>query len=331
MSKKNYYELLEINSTATTEEIKTAFRKLSLIHHPDRQGGDIEKFKLINEAYECLSDKNLRHDYDHPNQAQHAHRQGFPDIFQDFFAQQFGNFQHQRQVKRNDHIFQLKIQLNDVHFGITKKLKINVEKNCFICKTECSTCKGTGIIQQIIQMGPMRTISQNTCNNCGSLGTINKVNPNCSNCGGTSKIKNEKIIEIVISKNIENNTNQKFEGLGEQTQKENEIPGDLIVNIQIEKHPHFDREQQHLVYKCELNLTQVFLGKNILVPHFDGDIPINTNIFGIPDHTKRYHLKNRGINGKGDLIFVFSTRYPDKTLSDTERSILENAFNAVGL
>ena len=337
----NYYDILGVSKDASEDEIKKAYRKLALKTHPDKNGGDDTEFKKINLAYETLSNPDKRSAYDNPNEIPNmGGMHGFAggDIFEQLFRGMGGmninvniNGQGRGPAKRQTHVHKINISLKDVHVGLTKTLKLKINKVCFECQVECNACNGTGVIRRMQQMGPFIQQVQNQCGNCSSTGNIKKNNMNCVNCNGTNSKQEEHTIKVDIPKNVENGYQVIFKDLGEQVQKRSEEAGDLIVQIIIEDDPYFKREGNNLIYHTKLALSETFLGKEIIVPHFDEHIRMNTNIFGIINPNKRYHLKGKGLGGNGDLIFVFEIIYPEKTLDNYERDALRNVFKHLKL
>ena len=326
---KDYYSVLGVERNSTDEDIKKAYRKMSLLHHPDKNGtGDDTMFKLVNEAYSVLSDKNKKHAYDHPEE-QNIHAD-LPDIFQHFFNMNGMNGKGSA-PKKQDHMYEVKISLKDVHFGTKKTLKIKINKKCFDCRKVCKQCNGNGTLKITQQLGPFMTQSQVTCNGCNGKGIfLEKIKLDCI-CKGSFLINNEHILEIDIQKNIKNGERKVFEGLGEQITNVGETPGNLIITIIVEPNNIFNRELEHLIYRSKITLAETLIGKEIIVPHFDGDIPMNVNIFGIINQKKRYSLKNRGLNGVGDLTFEFEVIYPEKVLSENERNKLSIILKDIDL
>ena len=310
---KDYYSILEIPKSAKEDEIKKAYRKNALKYHPDKnKSPDAEiKFKEISEAYEILSDSQKKQMYDmgqDPNNINtHFHQEfNHNDIFQQFFGGNPFEQQH-RQIKRGDFTHIINISLKDAHIGISKKLKVNVKKICFDCKVKCSTCNGTSMIN--IQNGPF--IMKHPCNNCSS-GYHNKNNPNCDYCKGTFEKNEEKICQIDIPMCVNSGNVIVIEGLGEQIHKQNEIPGDLHFKINITNDPNFKRQHNNLIYQINLTFKESIIGKSIIIPHFDGDINMVTDGFGVINPEKVYSLKGKGLgnNGSGDLILNFKINYP---------------------
>lgn len=340
--KENYYDILGVNKDASEDEIKRAYRKLALKTHPDKNGGDDTMFKKINLAYETLSDTDKKRAYDNPNPFENmTGGGGFPggfDIFEQMFRGMGGmninvNVQnnHNRHVRRQNHVHVINVSLKDIHTGITKTLRLKTGKICFSCRKDCTSCHGSGHITQVHRNGPFIQHIQSPCNTCSGSGNINSNNSNCMKCKGDGTINEENIIKVEVPQNARHSHQIVFKGLGEQVQKEREEPGDLIVQINIEKDPYFEREDDNLIYRCQLTLAETFLGKDILIPHFDEHFSINTNIFGIINPNKRYHLKDKGLGNMGDLIFVFEIIYPDKVLDSCGRDSLRNIFTNLQL
>lgn len=349
MGEKDYYSILGVSKDASESEIKKAFRKKALECHPDKTGGDKTGgddtlFKEINLAYETLSDSDKRHAYDNPNPFGNLNMGGdHNDIFAQMFSGMggFGNMNiningqnvnvNRGPQKRASHNHNIKISLRDCHTGIKKNLKITVVKNCLSCTSNCSRCNGRGVIHQAIQTGPFIQQVQTNCNNCNGSGIMNNANSSCQNCHGKLTIEEEKLIMLDLPICVSNGHSIKFDGLGEQIKKNGEIPGDLIIQITVDQDPYFVRENDNLIYKCKLTLVESITGKVITVPHFDEPITINTHIFGTINPNKRYHLKNRGLGSKGDLIFQFEIEYPEKTFDNYAIQALNSVFKNVSL
>lgn len=305
----NPYEILGVDKTASQDEIKKAYRKHVMTHHPDK-GGDTEKFKSIQNAYEILSDSEKRANFDNPPPP-HG---GFPaDIFAHMFAQQHRN--NNGPVKRPDHNYEITITLEEAYHGVNKKLGINLRKVCFSCQNKCKNCKGQGVIS--IQMGPM--ILQQPCQHCRGMGFISN---GCSSC--ENGWKNEKInLEVRIPPGIESGNTMTYSGLGEQAFKKNDQNGDLVIQIKILDHPVFVRNGKNLHYTATINFEDSVSGKNIIIPHFDSEIKINTSVYGILDPRKDYIIPNKGFVG-GNLYIKFNIIYPDKNVKMYVDFISEN-------
>jgi DnaJ-class molecular chaperone len=300
---KDYYSILNVLKNATENEIKKAYKVLSLKYHPDRPNGDDSKFKELSEAYEILSDSNKKNIYDAGQDPSNS-KEFNHDFNHEFFKQFFRNGPS-RQTKRGNFIHNINITLKEVHIGISKTLKINVKKLCFNCKIKCSTCNGTCIVD--FQNGPF--IMKRDCNAC-SNGYHNNFNAKCSYCDGTFEKNEEKICKINIPKCTNDGNIIVIEGLGEQIHKQNEIPGDLHFKINITNDKNFTRQNNNLIYQVQLTFKESIIGKPISIPYFNGDINMVTDGFGIINPNKTYSLKGRGLGGEGDLILNFKINYP---------------------
>ena len=324
----NYYEILEIQKTATKDEIKQSYKRLAKIHHPDK-GGDKEIFQNIQVAYEVLSDDIKRQEYDNPG----------PNI-NDIFGggMPFGNggmpfggapfdflFKNSSKRRNNDRYYTIKITLNDVYNGLKKTLNINNEIKCDNCNKQCSVCKGTGKQTKIVNMGFMQIIQEQPCLDCNSYGII-KDSKNCDLCENKGVIINEKILNIVIPKGVENDKHFIFEGLGEQSKNENELSGNLIVIIKIDDSKLFQREGLNLIYNVDINFKDSVIGKKLNIPHLKNQFTISTRAFGIIDPHKRYPLYNKGLQDEndnhGNMYLKFNIDY-NIQLSDEQISKIE--------
>lgn len=319
-----YYEILGVSKTATVDEIKTAYRKLAREHHPDK-GGDKETFQNIQEAYENLIDPQKRQNYDN----------GGNNIPHDFFAN-FG-FPHENQnhtIRKNDHLYNCVITLRDVFFGIVKKIRVNKTNYCKSCNNFCKSCNGNGKIVQKIHMGIFTQIIQHQCHECNGSGKTNSV-VNCNTCNNKRTINEEKIFEINIPRGVQSGETYVFDGWGEQANNPNEIPGNLVVRVNIEKHPEFIREGDDLILNCQLSFRESILGKLLTINNFDNNQEINTAGFGLINPSKEYMLINKGMMSKngtrGNLRLRFKINYPEKSFSQVEIHDLKNVFDKIGL
>jgi DnaJ-class molecular chaperone len=330
---ENYYNILGIDKNSSEDEIKKAFRKLALKTHPDKNNGDDIMFKQINEAYEVLSNPSKKQEYDfslNPNNQVPGNI-----MFNNFFSSFFQNMNINIRPtinKKNNCIYNLYIPLKDVHKDTVKNIKLHINKKCFNCYINCDICHGKGFTIKIEQTFIFQQQTQIVCENCQGSGLININNFNCSNCQGNGNIKSEEILTVNIPKCCPNGYNILFDNLGEQPQKINEHPGDLIIQINIENDLNFIRKDNDLIYKTQISLSESFIGKDIIIPYFDEDIKINTNIFGIINPNNNYHIKNKGLGGHGDLIINFNIIYPEqKHIDNSNREILANLFKNIDI
>lgn len=297
------YAVLGLTRDATADDIKKAYRKLAREHHPDK-GGDPEKFKKIQGAYEVLSDPQKRQNFD---------RFGTPDAPpqgpnpNDIFAQMFGGaFGGQRgPVRRADHHHDLKITLDDAYRGLSRTFKVTLTKPCFTCRKQCPQCRGRGSVQ--IQMGPM-AFSQ-PCPSCGGQGGVSS---GCHECNFRSKKHEPLNLELKIPAGVEDGATLVAGGMGEQGQKPDEEPGDLIFHVKIQDHPDLMRQGKDLVWSTRISFEDSVNGKVIQIPHFDGPIEINTSDWGVLDPREDYVVPNKGFVPGGKLRVSFNVVYPER-------------------
>jgi len=294
---KDYYAILGIEKNASENDVKKAYHKLALKNHPDK-GGDESIFKEITEANEILSNSESRRQYD---LGEDTNNIGI-NIFDHFFG---GQFKNHTKLKRNSHVHQIKISLRDVYTGIDKKLKVSIKTECVSCKSICKNCNGKGIIN--IMNGPF--IMQQNCNACSS-GYIKVININCNNCVGKGFTLEDKMCNINVPIGIISGTNIKINGFGEQARNNNEESGDLLFQIIVEDDPYFKRNGNDLIFKVSLTFKESIIGKNFKIPHFSGQIELNSDGFGVINPLKEYSLKEKGILN-GNLILNFQIEYPN--------------------
>ncbi len=343
MSKRDYYEILGVDKKSTDREIKTAYRKLAVKHHPDKNPGDTEaedKFKEAAEAYAVLSDSSKRSRYD---QFGHsgvggAGGAGFDpgftnieDIFDLFgFGDMFGGGHSRRSsVQRGaDLRYDFQITLEQAAKGTEAKLKIPRLEACAECDGKgadkgtspenCVTCSGSG--QTRYQQGFFSVMR--SCPNCGGNGQIIK-HP-CKECSGAGRIEKQKELEIKIPAGVETGSRLRISGEGEAGVNGGS-KGDLYVVIHVAEHENFERQASNLYTSAPISFTQAALGAEIEVKTLEGTEPLK-----IPAGTQTgtvFRIKGEGIpslsgGGKGDL-FVAVTLITPKTLNREQRKLLE--------
>lgn len=342
------YDTLGIDKSASIEDIKKAYKKLAIQYHPDK-GGDQEKFKEITNAYKILSDPKERDKYDNLGDMYFENglnnmSDNFPFENMDMFNQIFGNsffnmgFQNNNKTIRkcNDYIHNIEISNRDSYFGIEKHLTININKKCFICIDTCNLCNGKGNIQDIKNNGFFRQMVLRQCNKCNGLGSISITNKNCNNCKGNGNYSLDKKLDIKIPRGSQSYTTT-FDGMGEQPQTPNDIPGNLVINIVVKDDPIFIRKNLDLIYNVDITFLESITGKDIKIPHYDGDINFKTSKLGLINPNIEYRFKNKGMikqgndsrestipEKNGDLILKFKIIYPSKHLETTKYYIDSN-------
>lgn len=347
MSKRDYYEILGVSRTATEVEIKTAYRKLAVQHHPDKNPNDPhaeEKFKEAAEAYSVLSDGQKRAAYDRFGHQGVGAGAGFggaggagftgniEDIFDLFgFGDMFGGQGRGRRTtaqRGSDLRYDLEITLEEAATGKEEKLHIPRLEKCDECDgkgTEkgttpepCITCQGSGQVRY--QQGFFSVMR--TCANCGGKGQIIK-NP-CQNCKGAGRIEREKTLEVKIPAGVETGSRLRVSGEGEAGTNGGQS-GDLYVVLHVAEHETFERQGANLYSAVPVTFAQAALGAEIEVKTLDGTEKLKVSA-GTQTGTV-FRIKSQGMpvlggRGKGDL-FVAVTVITPKTLTKEQRKLLE--------
>lgn len=358
--KRDYYEVLGLDKNASEDDIKRAYRKLAIKYHPDRNPGDKEaeeKFKEAAEAYDVLHDPQKRQQYDQFgfNGPQGGFGGGFGgggmdmnDIFSmfgDIFGGHsgfggFGGFsggggaQH-RVYRGSDLRLKVKLSLQDIASGVTKKFKVKKDVVCPIChgsgaeagcKPEtCPTCHGAGVINRTVRsmFGMMTT--QSECPTCHGEGTV--IKNKCHECGGTGVVKGDEIVSIDIPAGVEEGMVVNVNGKG-NAGPHNGVNGDIQVLVEEEKNDLFTRDKQDLIYNLLLDFPTAALGGEAQIPTISGS-KVSLKIEPGTQPGKSVRLRGKGLpaikgygTGTGDLIVNMSVYVP-KTLTKEEKKAVE--------
>ena len=345
MAKTDYYELLGVSRECSDADLKSAFRKAAMQHHPDRNPGDKDaeiKFKEINEAYQCLSDKDKRAAYDQYGHAGVDPSMGgfgggfggggfadaFGDIFGDIFGQGGGRHSGPQVYKGADLRYNMDITLEQAAEGYTTQIRVPSWSNCKPChgtgaepgtKAEkCSTCDGHGQVR--VQQGFFSM--QQTCPKC--RGTGEYIPKPCKSCHGTGKHKEQKTLEIKIPAGIDDGMRVRSVGNGEPGINGGPA-GDLYVEVRVKPHKVFERDGSDLHVQLPVSFATAAIGGEIEVPTLSGRVE-----FEIPEGTqtgKTFRLRHKGIKGLrstlvGDLFVHVLVETPVK-LTDEQKKLLQ--------
>jgi molecular chaperone DnaJ len=340
-TKRDYYEVLEIARTATDREIKSAYRKLAIKYHPDKNPGDAEaeeRFKEAAEAYSVLSDAEQRARYDRFGHAgvrgaapdfAGAGFAGFEDILGDIFGDIFGASRRRSTVRRGaDLRYDLEITLEEVLHGSTKTVRIPRLEGCDTCggtgaaagsqPITCTTCGGAGQVRY--QQG-FFSVSR-TCNHCRGTGKIVQ-NP-CKDCHGEGRVERERTLEVTIPAGIDAGARIRYRGEGEAGTNGGPS-GDLYIVVHVADHATFERQDTSLYTTVPITFTQAALGADVSVPTLEGTekltIPEGTQT-GTVFRLKGHGLPARGGRGRGDLYVAVTTVTPT-SLNREQRRLLE--------
>jgi len=314
MNSQSPYDILGVPRDAQDQDVKKAYRKLAREHHPDK-GGDAEKFKKVQEAYEILTDPQKRQNYDQfgtPEGPQQGGNPFPPDIFAQMFGGGFGGGAQRGPIKRSNFDHEIKISLEEAYRGTVKNLRVTLDKTCFNCKKKCQQCHGRGQIHH--QMGPM--MFNQPCNMCGGEGGVSH---GCGECQRGKK-KEPLNLELKIPAGVAHGAVMTGHGLGEQPRNQGEEPGDVNFHIKIEDHPEFMRQGMDLVWSTKIPFVESVNGKKIKIPHFDGPIEIDTADWGVIDPREDYIIPSKGfkIDDKiGRLRVSFNVVYPPRNVKFT--------------
>ena len=327
-NKRDYYEVLGVQKSATAEEIKKAHRKAAMKYHPDRNPGDKEaeaKFKEVGEAYEVLSDDSKRQRYDQfgfagvdpgygggGNGPYGAGFSGFGDFgdFGDIFGEFFGGGRSSRQStqnapRRGENIMShLELTFEEAAFGCEKEVATQRIENCAVCNGSgssdgvietCTQCGGRGQVRSVQNFMGMQMQSTTTCPMCSGRGKIVK-NP-CNTCKGKGKVRKTNRVKVKIPAGVDAGQSVRVRGEG-NVGTNGGVSGDLLVEIYIKRHAIFSREDFDVLCEVPITFTQAALGAEIEVPTIDGKVK-----YEIPEGTqtgKEFILRDKGIPEVGN-------------------------------
>lgn len=352
--KRDFYEILEVPKSASTEEIKKAYRKKAIQYHPDKNKGDKEseeKFKEAAEAYEVLSDDNKRARYDqfgHAGLGGAAGGGGYgggmsmDDIFSQFgdiFGGHFGGFggfggsQRGRRVNRGSDLrVKVKLNLKEILNGVEKKIKVKKYVGCSHCDgngsengtsvSTCSTCNGSGMVTRVANtiLGQMQTSS--TCPTCNGDGK--SITKKCTHCNGEGIMREDEVITIMIPAGVAEGMQLSMSGKGNAARRGG-VNGDLLIVVEEEQDPNLIRDENDVIYNLFLSFPTAVLGGSVEVPTIDGMAKVKIDPGTQPGKILR--LRNKGLPtvngyGKGDQLIHVNVYVPE-TLSNKERKVME--------
>ncbi len=338
---KDFYELLGVSKSASTDEVKKKYRKLARKYHPDLNPGDKtseKKFKEINEAYEVLSDSKKRSEYDQFGKSDFGAGQGFDGFGGqtsgfgfggqgDAFSDLFSNFrQDEMSHKGADLETHIEISLEEAHKGVTKSITLRREVPCASCKgtgaessQTCSACKGAGSIKQ--SRGIFR-LSQ-PCPSCQGQGRI--VTKSCKTCRGNGSTLATETIKAKIPPGADTGSRLKLKGMG-GAGPIGGTTGDLYIELTVRPHQMFKRDGSNIYVDVPVTIVEATLGGKIKVPTLDG--PVNMTLPAGTDSGKKFRLKGKGIPNKktgltGDEFAVVKIVVPKNVSDKTKEALSE--------
>jgi molecular chaperone DnaJ len=348
MAKRDYYDVLGVEKNASADQIKSAYRKKAVKHHPDKNKGDKaaeEKFKEASEAYHVLSDSERKQNYDNFGHAAFENGGGgrggfgnfdfsnhFSDIFEDFFGEGFGGGGRKSRRSNNrgsDLRYDLSISLEESYTGKKQDIKFSTSDKCDTCNGSgskpghdagsCSMCDGHG---QVRSSQGFFTVQQ-TCPQCSGSGEM-ITNP-CGTCSGQGKKQASKRLSVTIPKGVDDGTRIRLAGKGEAGSRGGSS-GDLYLFINVYSHELFKRSDENLFFECPISIADAALGTSMEIPTIDG----GKAKIKIPSGTqsgKQFRLKGKGMpymrgSGTGDLYVQVNTEVP-VSLNKEQKELLE--------
>lgn len=354
--KRDYYEVLGVSRNATEQELKSAYRRLALQHHPDRNPDtkeeSEERFKEITEAYGVLADSEKRAAYDRFGFAgvggsgagapdfSSTIFSGFEDLFgtffdlEDLFGGGRGRSRRTRAERGADLRYELELAFEEAAIGLDTKIKIPRAETCASCRgsgskngSQLSPCPGCGGRGQVRYTQGFFTVSR-TCPQCSGMGQVN-TNP-CPDCHGEGRVRHEKVLGIKIPSGVDDGTRLRISGEGEAG-RHGGPPGDLYVVLKVRPHPFFERRGDDLHVKIPISITQAALGAEFMVPTLQG-----THKVKVPAGTQPgavFRLRGHGMpvlngRGRGDLYVYVDVIIPQR-LTREQRMLLESLAPSV--
>ncbi|MAE65405.1 MAG: molecular chaperone DnaJ [Phycisphaeraceae bacterium] len=346
-TQRDYYEILNLDRNAGDEDIKRAYRKLAMKHHPDRNPGDEEaerQFKEAAEAYEVLSDSNKRQRYDQfgheglrgtsGHDFSHMDAGDIFSMFEDIFGDFMGGGRRGRGRRRGgqrgyDLETQIELSLEEVDRGIEREVEFTRKDLCAACKgsgvkpgtepVSCVTCGGLGAVEQMGLGGMFRM--RTTCPACKGAGKIYK--EKCADCRGAGNQPKRCVLQVKVPAGIHDGQSIRIQGEGEPGTA-GAPRGDLYVQVRVAEHKLFSREDDHLILKMPISFTQAALGDTVEVPTLDG--PTELTIKPGTQHGDLMQLHEKGLPNlrggrRGNLVIVSMIEIPKK-LTDQQRKVL---------
>jgi len=351
MAKRDFYDVLGVSKSASPQELKAAYRKLAVKHHPDKNPGDKaseNKFKEASEAYNVLSDQEKKQNYDNFGHAAFengggAQRGGFgaggfggadfSDIFEDFFGDFGGGGRGRGRKNSNnrgsDLRYDLSISLEEAYQGKKQDIKFSTTEKCNTCKgngskpgqspDRCTICGGNGKVRS--NQG-FFTVQQ-TCPQCAGSGE--EITNPCTDCNGQGNKQTSKKISVTIPRGVDDGTRIRLAGKGEAGSRGG-ASGDLYLFVNVNSHDLFKRSDENLFFEFPISIADAALGTTIEIPTVDG----GKAKIKIPDGTqngKQFRLKGKGMpymrgSGNGDLYVQINTEVPI-SLNKEQKELLE--------
>ncbi|HET7166501.1 MAG TPA: molecular chaperone DnaJ [Pseudolabrys sp.] len=343
MSKRDYYEVLGVTRTCTEVELKTAFRKLAMQHHPDRNPGDKDcehRFKELNEAYDVLKDGDKRAAYDRFGHAAFEHGgmggpgfgadfgSTFADIFEGIFGMASARGRGSGRERGSDLRYNMEITLDEAFTGKTAQIRIPTSVTCEACSGSgakagtkpkpCSTCGGAGKIRHAQGFFTL----ERTCPTCHGRGQV--IDDPCKVCGGGGRVTRERTLSVNIPTGVEDGTRIRLAGEGEAGVRGGP-PGDLYIFLEVAPHEFFQRDGADLHCRVPVSMSSAALGGEFDVPAIDGS-KVRVKVPAGTQTGRRFRLTGKGMpvlraKQTGDMYVQVAVETP-QNLTKRQRELL---------
>ncbi len=357
--KRDYYDVLGVGRNASEADITSAFRSLARKYHPDKNPGDSEsekKFKEVQEAYAILSNQEEKRKYDtfgHSGPGASPFGPGgfqgvnislddlFGGGFDGIFNQFFGSSRGRRRAKGDDLMYRHSVPFQVAMDGSEDEIEIEVLRQCNDCQGTgsknpsgvriCPSCEGRGRVERVERLGPFTQRAVSDCSSCNGTGKL--ITDPCKSCEGLGRANQSKRVKFTIPPGISSGVRLRMRGYGGAPMEENGIAGDLYIEIEIQRHPWFERDGSDLLMGLPVGFSDLALGARIEIPHIDGDnLVIKIDAGSEPGDT--IEVRGRGLplqGGKrrGSVMVVLKLDMPSK-LSRNEKKRISSMADLLG-
>lgn len=351
-TKRDFYEVLGVERTATSDDLRRAYRKLARQYHPDiSKEADAEtRFKEINEAYEVLNNEEQRAAYDRYGHAGmnggagggdpfgFGGRSPFGDLFESFFGGANNGRQRRNVPRGGDVRITLDLSFEEAVFGVTREVEVTRFEPCESCNgtrmrdgatpQKCTQCDGTGEVRRVQNTILGQFITANACDRCGGEGVV--ITDPCQTCRGRGRVSRTRRIEVTVPPGVDEQSTLRLTGYGEQIR--DGVPGNLFVQLRIRRHAELGRTGKHVLYDLPVSIAQATLGAELEIPTVDGPMAF-TLAAGTQPHAQ-VRLRGRGVpdmrgGERGDQIVTVHVVVPTE-LTPAQRELFEQLGDSLG-